>query len=87
MSQQRFPCRDRDGHNKRSSVAIGLALGRDFMSRQSVFMSRQSLVKTKIIYVTTKYFYVAIELAKVKRIYVETKYFCVATKFGLDMRF
>ena len=66
MSRQRFPCRDRDGHNKRSGVAISLALGRDFMSRQSVFMSRQSLVKTKS-------FYVATELAKVKRIYVSTK--------------
>ena len=32
MSRQRFPCRDRDGHNKSSGVAIGLALDRDFMS-------------------------------------------------------
>ena len=43
MSRHRFPCRDRDGHDKRSGVAIGLALGRDFMSRQSVFMSRQNI--------------------------------------------
>ena len=72
MSRQRFPCRDRDGHDKRSGVQTGLALGRDFMLRQSVFMSRQSLVKTKSFYVSTKYFYVATELAKVKRIYVPT---------------
>ena len=63
MSQQRFPCHDRDGHDKRSGVATGLALGRDFMSRQS-------LVKTQSFYVATKYFYFATELAKVKRIYV-----------------
>ena len=31
MSRQRFPCRDRDGHDKRSGIVTGLALGRDFM--------------------------------------------------------
>ena len=72
MSLQRCPCRDWDGHDKRPSVATGLALGRDFMPVQNVFMSRQSLVKTKSFYVTTKYFYVTTELAKVKRIYVTT---------------
>ena len=45
MSQQRLPCCDRDGQDKRSGVATGLALGRDFLSRQS-------LVKTKSFYVT-----------------------------------
>ena len=40
ISRQWFPCCDRDGQDKRSSVAIGLALGRDFIPRQSVFMSR-----------------------------------------------
>ena len=58
MLRQRFPCHDRDGHDKRLGVATGLALGSDFMSRQSVFMSRQSLFKTKS-------FHVATELAKV----------------------
>ena len=77
MSRQRFPCRDRDGHDNRSGVATSLALGEDFMSRQSVFMSQQSLVKTNS-------FYVVIELAKVKRIYVATEYFCVTTEFGLE---
>ena len=39
MSRSRFPCRDRDGHDKRLGVATGLALDGDFMSRQSVFTS------------------------------------------------
>ena len=68
MSLHSCSCRDLDGHNKRSGFATGLALGRAFMSRQSVFMSQQSLVKTKSFYVTTKFFYVTTELAKMKRI-------------------
>ena len=83
MSRQRFPCHDRDGHDKRLGVATGLTLGRDFMLRKSVFLSRQSLVKTKSFYVVKKYFYVATELAKVKRILVATELFYVMTEFEL----
>ena len=44
MSRQCFAslswqCHDRDGHDKRLAVSTGLALGKDFMSQQSVFMS------------------------------------------------
>ena len=42
LSRQRFPCRDRDGHDKRSGVAL--------------FMLRQSLVKAKGFYVVTRQF-------------------------------
>ena len=73
MSRQRFPCRDRDGHDKRSGVAIGLALGGDFMSRQSVFMSRQSLVKTRVFMSRQNIFMSRQSLAQVKRIHVTTK--------------
>ena len=59
MSLQRFPCYDLDGHDKRSSVATGLALDMDFMSRHSVFMSRRSSVKAKGFYVVTENFHVA----------------------------
>ena len=64
MSRQRFPCRDRDDHDKRSGVAIGLALCRDFMSQQSVFVSQHSLVKARSFYVATEYFYVATEFGQ-----------------------
>ena len=83
MLPQRFPCRDRDGHDKRSSVAtfvlqqvwlwVGI-LCRDRVSWSGVmteyFMSRQSLVKTKGFLIAIEYFHVATELAKVKRFYV-----------------
>ena len=44
-----FPCRDRDGHDKRSGVATGLALGRDFIVTK-YFVSRQ---KARSFYVAT----------------------------------
>ena len=52
-------CRDRDGQDKRSGVATGLALDRDFMSRQSVFMLRRSSVKHKGFYVTIEIFFLS----------------------------
>ena len=58
MSRQRFPCRDRDGHDKRSCVAIGWALDIDFMSQQS-------LVKAKGFHVMTENFYAKTEFPRV----------------------
>ena len=58
MSRQRFPYRDRDGHDKRLGVATGLALDRDFMSRQS-------LIQAKGFHVTTENFCVAAKFPRV----------------------
>ena len=65
MLRQRFPCCNHDGHDKRSGVVTGLALDRDFISRQSVFMSRSILFKAKGFYVTTENFWVATEFSRV----------------------
>ena len=65
MSRQRFPCHDRDSHDKRSGVTTSLALDMNFMSRQSVFMSRQSLVKAKGFHVVTENFCVTTEFPRV----------------------
>ena len=92
MSRQRFPCRDRDGHDKRSGIATGLALGRDFMLQQSflcldrvwsrteVSMSRQSIF--------VRVFQVAIEFGQDREFLCRDRvFFFVAIEFGQDKSF
>ena len=87
-----FPCHERDGHDKRSSDAAGLALGRDFILQQSVFMSRHSLVKARSFYVATEtamteHFRSRQSLVKAESFYVVIEYFYVTIKFDLGWGF
>ena len=58
MSRQRFPCCDRDGHDKRSRLRLSLVKARRFHATTKNFsvvignfMLRKSLAKTKGFYV------------------------------------
>ena len=61
MSRQRFPCPDRDDHDKRSGVATEFFLEQGFYVATKYFVSRQNLVKAKGFHVVTENYCVAIE--------------------------
>ena len=85
MLQQRFPCCDRDNHDKRSGIVtfrlrLGLVRLRDFRSRQKTVVSRQDFMG--LCY--DKVFSIMTEFSQDKRVSCHDKVFCVATGYDQD---
>ena len=84
MSRKRFPCRDKDGHDKRLGIVTfrlpqGLVRSRNFRPRQ------KTVVATGIYRVVSRrVFYAMTEFGQDKRVSCRDKVFCVATRCSQD---